>query len=413
MPGARIAPWLGGDTIVVLLARAIRLFAFGLLSVLFAFYLGALGLPTWQIGVAVGVALGSSALWTWILTAAADRIGRGRTLILSSLAMAAAALLLAFARSPSVVLLAVALGSVSPNGQEVGPFLAIEQTILGQRGGGRRVHLFAWYNLVGAAASALGALAVGLTGLIRNVGLSTVGAYRAQIGLYALIAVVLAVVYLRLSASSEAMPAGRAGGGIRYSRSIVVRLGGLFFVDALAGGFVVPALVAYWFYLRFGASLSQLGLVFFLAYLASGLSFFVAARLADRLGLLNTMVLTHLPSNLLLLLVAFMPTFPLAVAVFIARNALSQMDVPTRQVYSLLVVHPEDRSATSGLLASARNLAAMIAPPLSGSVLLTRPVLGLPFIVGGGLKAAYDLTLFAVFRNVPLHPEAEGAPTRP
>jgi MFS family permease len=215
--------------------------------------------------------------------------------------------------------------------------------------------------------------------------------------------VVLLGLFRSLSPRVEAPVGGpRAPGrglGVVRSRGIVARLAGLFALDAFAGGFVVQGLMAYWFYLRYGLDTAALAGIFFGTSLLAALSFLLAAPLAQRIGLLNTMVFTHLPSNLLLLLVPFVPGPGAAVAVLLARNLLSQLDVPTRQSYTMAVVVPEERAAAAGLLAVARNAAAAVAPAFAG-ITLAAPALGLPFLIGGGLKIVYDLWILAVFRHV-------------
>lgn len=377
----------------------LRNFAYGFLSIILGLFLADMGLSAAAIGVLFALALGGGAAMTLSLTMVADRLGRRRTLLCGAALMALAGA--AYASSDQVVVLAVAaiVGTISPSGKEVGPFLSVEQAILPQTTEDRfRTHTFAVYNLVGTFAGAIGALAAGLPSLL---GMPALEGYRLLVWLYAGTAVVLGLLTTRLSPAVEARgPTSRGTRvGVHRSRAITAKLAVLFGVDAFAGGFIVQGLVALWFYLRFGADIATLSAVFFGANLLSALSFLAAPALARRIGLLNTMVFTHLPSNVLLVLVPLAPTFELAVALFLTRNLLSQMDVPTRQSYTMAIVDPEERAAVAGMLSVARSAAAAVAPLFAGAALAT-PALGAPFLVAGGLKVAYDLAIFAVFRHV-------------
>jgi predicted MFS family arabinose efflux permease len=299
-----------------------------------------------------------------------------------------------------VLALAAIFGTISPSGKDVGPFLSLEQAMLPQTTEDKqRTAVFSAYNLVGSFAGALGALAVGLPPLLS---LSAIAGYRLLLWSYIAASVLLALLFARLSPRVEAniqSPSHRRHVGLKKSRGMVARLAGLFALDAFAGGFIVQSIVAYWFYLRYGTDLSALGGIFFGTNLLAALSFLAAPALARRFGLLNTMVLTHLPSNFLLLLVPLMPDVKWAVTMLLVRHLLSQMDVPTRQSYTMAVVAPEERSASAGMLSVARNVGAAVAPVFTGAI-LAAPSLGLPFLLAGGLKIVYDLWIFALFRRV-------------
>ncbi|HZU06841.1 MAG TPA: MFS transporter [Chloroflexota bacterium] len=392
------SPVLSRDGWLLLATGGVRGFAYGFLSVVLGLYLAELGLEAAAIGALFTVALAGGAGMTVLLTAVADRWGRRRVLCGGALLMALAGA--TFALTDQVILLAVAaaLGTVSPSGKEVGPFLAVEQAILPQTTADeRRTGLFATYNLVSALAGAVGPLAVSGPLLL---GLAPLDAYRLLLWAYAACALLLLGLYQCLSPASEAPPAGRRPGiGVRRSRGVVARLAALFALDAFAGGFVVQSLVAYWFHLRYAVDPAALGAIFFGTNLLAALSFLAAAPLARRLGLLQTMVYTHLPSNVLLLLVPLMPGLEGAVAMLLARHLLSQLDVPTRQSYTMAIIDPGERAAAAGVLSVARNAAAAVAPALAGPT-LALPALGLPFLVAGGLKIVYDLTILALFRHV-------------
>ena len=397
---------LSADGWLLFAACGARSFAYGFLAVVLALYLAELGLDAAAIGGIFGIALAGGALMTVLLTQVADRLGRRRVLMVGGALMALAGAAFALAESPALLAAAAVLGAISPSGKEVGPFLSIEQAILPQTTSDeRRTGVFAAYNLVGSLAGAFGALAAGLPELL---GLAPLPGYRVLIWAYALTGLLLLALATRLSPLAEAGPAQAAAAdpkspgrrfGVHRSRPIVARLAALFALDAFAGGFVVQGLVAYWFSLRYGVDAPALGAIFFGANLLSAISFLAAAPIARRIGLLNTMVFTHLPSNILLILVPLMPTLELAVALLLARHLLSQLDVPTRQSYTMAVVDPDERAAAAGLTSVARNGAAAVAPIFAGMT-LTAPALGLPFLVAGGLKIVYDLAILVVFRGV-------------
>lgn len=416
LPSAPAILTLPSDGRLLFVTRSMRLFAYGFLSVVLALYLAEAGLTDVQIGLLLTLTLmGDTAVSLWITTRA-DRVGRRRMLIVGAGLMACAGVLFALTRNPALLLLAATIGVISPSGNEVGPFLSIEQAALSELvPGRRRTQVFAWYHLVGSVATALGALAGGaLAQAIQGAGASPLDSYRAVVIGYALMGLVLGVAFARLSPEvevrqSEAPAARRSFVGLHRSRGVILRLAALFSVDAFAGGFVVQSMVAYWFHLRFGASPAVLGSIFFGANLLAGLSALSAARVADRFGLVNTMVLTHLPSNVLLMLVPLMPNLPLAIGVLLARFSISQMDVPTRQSYTMAVVDPDERSAASGLTGIARTIGASLAPVFTGAMLGNPALLGMPFFVAGGLKIVYDLALYRNFRA--LRPPEETAGT--
>ena len=407
-------PPLSRDGWLLFATNGVRLFAYGFIAVVLGLYLKELGLPAWAIGVVFTAAIGGGGVMTGLLSAVADRAGRRKVLVLGAALMALAGTVFALSDNWLVLVAAAVVGTVSPSGREVGPFLSIEQAILPQTTtDDHRTGTFAAYNLVGSLAGALGALAAGLPDVL---GLAPLPGYRALLWAYALTGLLLLCFFSRLSPRAEARmpegdgvtpaPAQRARFGMHRSRGIVARLAALFSLDAFAGGFVVQGLMAYWFSLRYGVDTATLGVIFFGANLLSALSFLAAAPVARRIGLLNTMVFTHLPSNVLLILVPLMPDLPLAIAMLLARQLLSQLDVPTRQSFTMAVVTPDERAAAAGLTSVARNGAAAVAPVFAGATLAI-PALGLPFLIAGGLKIVYDLAILAAFRGVRL-PEEMG-----
>ncbi len=401
--------------------RTLRMFGYGFLAVTLVLYLDALGLDGPTIGLVLTLTLVGDTLLSLWLTTHADRIGRRRALVAGAILMVIAGGVFALTDWVPLLILAATIGVISPTGNEVGPFLAVEQAALAQAvPDAQRTATFAWYNLVGYVATASGALSAGLMSqLLLDQGVGTVDAYRAVVIGYAVIGLALAAGFWRIGVAVEAPPRERTTEdvrerlGLRRSRSVVLRLSALFSIDAFAGGFIPQSLMAYWFHLRFGVEPAVLGAIFFGANLLAAVSSLSAARIASRVGLINTMVFTHLPSNVLLILVPLMPTLELAVAVLLLRFSLSQMDVPTRQSYVLSVVDPDERSAAAGVTGVARNAGAAISPSLS-SVLMANPsLLAVPFYLAGGLKILYDLLLYRDFRSHggPAAPERAGTPT--
>ncbi len=402
--------------------RIARLFAYGFLSVVLVLYLAELGLTETQIGLLLTLTLiGDTAISLWITTTA-DRMGRKRMLIVGAGLMVFAGLLFAVTGNVALLIAAATLGVISPSGNEVGPFLSIEQAALSQSvPGERRTQVFAWYNLVGSFATALGALGGGaLAQGLQGVGASSLDSYRAVVIGYAFMGALLGVLFTRLSPAVEVAPLPRSGAerggaggrgrlGLHRSRGIVFKLSALFALDAFGGGFVVQSLVAYWFHLRFGVPPVVLGSIFFGANLLAGLSALAAARVAARIGLIRTMVFTHMPSNVLLMLVPLMPNLPLAIAVLLLRFSISQMDVPTRQSYTMAVVDPDERSAAAGVTGVARTIGAALAPVFTGPLLANPALMGAPFFIAGALKIGYDLALFRSFRA--LKPQEESRET--
>jgi MFS family permease len=406
MPSALRA--LTRDAWLLMATRSLRLFGYGALSVVLVLYLVELGLSEAQIGVLLTATLvGDTAISLW-LTTRADRFGRRRMLAVGAALMTTAAVVFAATDRWWLLLLAGTIGVISPSGHEVGPFLSIEQAALSHVVTDRtRTAVFAWYSLVGSMATALGALVGGGIAQASQRWLTLADAYRMVVLLYAAVGLLLAVLFASLSRGAEASPSP-IGTSVRFitlaritgldrSRGVVTKLAALFALDAFGGGFVVQSFTAYWFHLRFGAEPAMLGAIFLWANVLAGCSALVASRLASRFGLINTMVATHLPSNVLLLLIPVMPTLPLAIAVMLARFSISQMDVPARQSYVMAVVRPEERSAAGGITGVARTLGAAISPLFVG-VMFARPeLINLPFFIAGTLKIAYDLLLYRAF----------------
>jgi predicted MFS family arabinose efflux permease len=393
------------DTIHLFAARMIRMFAYGALSIVFVLHLGRIGLDGPAVGALLTLTLlGDAAISLW-LTTQADRFGRKRTLIAGAVLMAAGGAMFLATERFELLLAAAIIGVISPGGKEIGPFLSIEQAALSQVLPDReRTRTFARYNLAGSLAAALGALAGGwATSIIARAGFGEDTAHRAVLGAYAIAGTALVFLFAQLSPAvgapdrqGPAAPSHRFG--LHRSRGVVVRLSALFGLDAFAGGFILQSVIAYWFHVRFGIDAAGLGSLFFGANLLAAFSALVAHRIAGRIGLVRTMVFTHLPSNVILILVPLMPTLPLAVALLLLRSTISQMDVPTRQSYTMAVVDPDERSSASGITTIARSLGAAAAPVAGGAFLMSGS--GVPFFVAGTLKIVYDLLLFQMFRQL-------------
>jgi len=414
-------PLLRGDVARLFITRALRLFAYGALSVVLVFHLEAAGLSTGRIGLLLALTLGGDTAVSLLLTTRADLAGRRRTLVGGALLMVGAGVLFAVTRDFWLLLLAATLGIISPSGNEVGPFLAVEQAALSQAVPARgRTAVFAWYALTGSFATAAGAFAGGaLAEGLQRAGAEPLQAYRAVIVLYAALGLALAAVFAGLGPGVEAPAARRAerrpilspGLGLHRSRGVVARLSALFALDAFAGGFIVQSFLAWWLHQRFGVGEGTVGAVLLGANVLAGLSALAAASLARRFGLVNTMVFTHLPSNLLLAAVPLAPTLGWAIAILLLRFAISQMDVPTRQSFTMAVVAEDERAAAAGVTGIARTIGASLAPLLAAPLYASATLSAVPFFVCGGLKVIYDLALWRAFSRIE-PAEAEGGRAR-
>jgi len=400
------------DGALLFLTRFVRLFSYGALSVVLVFYLTGLGLSESQTGMLLTLTLLGDTLVSLFLTTQADRIGRRRILIAGAILMAGAGLIFASTRNFLYLVVAGTIGVISPSGNEVGPFLSIEQAALSQVIPAReRTSVFAWFTLNGAIATAAGSLFAGLlTQRLQQAFVPPVNSERAIVVVYAALGLLLALLFNRLSGSAEAKrdadrPATKSWLGIGSSRAVVFKLSGLFALDAFGGGFVIQSFAAYWFYLRFGVNPATLGGIFFGANVFAGLSSLLASRLASRFGLVKTMVYTHLPSNVLLILVPLMPNLSLAIFLLLLRFSISQMDVPTRQSYTMAIVHERERSSAAGITGVARTTGAALAPVFAGLLFAKPSLINLPFFIAGTLKIVYDLLLYRAF--VSLKPDEE------
>ena len=403
------------DARLVLAAQAVRAFAYGLGAVLLGTTLAERGLSSLAAGVVLAAVVAGTVVSSLAVARWGDRFGRRRFYGCLYAALAVVGVVFAYASSLWLLVPVALTGALSAEVVESGPFTSLEQAMLAtELTGQSRVRGFGVYNAVATAAGSLGALAAALPGLLRQVW-SGAPADERWFWLFAPAAVAGVVLARRLSSAVEATPAftgstaapvERAPAGrLGASRPVVRRLSGLFAIDSFGCGFVVQSFIAFWLTRRFGATTATVGVLFFAFGILQTASFITAPRLAERLGLLPTMVFTHLPSNLLLIAVAFAPNIGVAVGLLAARVALSQMDVPTRQAYVMAVVTPEERTAAAAYTNTARYVVRPVGPALAGAAAST--ALGAPFVIAGTIKSGYDLLLWSRFRHVPLAEEVD------
>lgn len=402
-----ILNWLTRDGKLLLAARIMRTFGYGFLSVIIAIYLRLLGFDNIQIGLLLGSALVNSVIFTLFASFYADRIGRRRLLIIYASLMSVSGLIFTITDNYFLLILAAFIGTMNVTGSETGAFLTIEQATLPQTIRNKQMMntAFALYNMVGTFSMSVGILLSGLPSLLQEqfYGLSQIESIKGLFILYTLLGLFVIIIYIMLSRDVEVKQEAKRT--IKQtlsprSKQIVAKLSTLFAVDSFAGGFVIQSVISLWFFTRFGADLATLSYIFSAANVITALSYIAAAKIADRIGLVNTMVFTHLPSNILLILVAFAPSLQLAVILYLIRMTMSQMDVPTRQSYIVAIVSEDERTAASGLTNVSRNIAQTISPSLFGYIFQSSLSLATPFVLGGVIKIIYDLALYFNFRNI-------------
>ena len=392
---------------ILLTARGVRAFGDGFVALLLPVYLTGLGFSPFQVGVLTTATLLGSAALTLAVGLTAHRLSARTLLSAASLLMLATGLAFSQLRAFWPLALVGFIGTLNPSGGDVSPFLPLEQSLLAYAGPeAGRTSLFARYSLTGSLLGAAGALTVGLADQVgARLGLARLDVAAAMFALYGLLGPAVLLLYRRLPELEHSEAA--APQPLGPSRRKVLVLAGLFSLDAFGGGFLVQSLLALWLFQRFGLSLSAAGAFFFWAGLLTAFSQLAAGRLAKRIGLINTMVFTHIPANLCLILVAFAPGLPAAMGLLLVRAALSQMDVPARTSYVMAIVTPPERAAAAGLTNVPRSLASALSPTLAG-LLLTLSPFAWPLLIGGGLKIVYDLLLLAMFSHV-RPPEEEAA----
>ena len=402
-----ILNWLTRDGKLLLAARIMRTFGYGFLSIIIAIYLRLLGFDNIQIGLLLGSALVNSVIFTLFASFYADRIGRRRLLIIYASLMSVSGLIFTITDNYFLLILAAFIGTMNVTGSETGAFLTIEQATLPQTIRNKQMMntAFALYNMVGTFSMSVGILLSGLPSLLQEqfYGLSQIESIKGLFILYTLLGLFVIIIYIMLSRDIEVKQEAKRT--IKQtlsprSKQIVAKLSTLFAVDSFAGGFVIQSVISLWFFTRFGADLAAISYIFSAANVITALSYIAAAKIADRIGLVNTMVFTHLPSNILLILVAFAPSLQLAVILYLIRMTMSQMDVPTRQSYIVAIVSEDERTAASGLTNVSRNIAQTISPSLFGYIFQSSLSLAAPFVLGGVIKIIYDLALYLNFRNI-------------
>ena len=406
--------WLSRDGKLLLSARILRTFGYGFLSVVIAIYLRFLGFDDIQIGLLLGSTLVNSVVFTIFASFYADRIGRRNVLVIYASLMCISGLIFTFTDNYFLLVLAAFIGTINVTGSETGAFLTIEQAILPQtiRDKKRMNTIFALYNMVGTFAMSAGIILSGLPSLLQEqyFGMNHIESFKILFMLYSILGLVVMIIYFLISKNIEIKP--NVNKSIRQtlsprSKKIVGKLSALFAVDSFAGGFVIQSVVSLWFFTKFGADLIILSYIFSAAGILTALSYIAAAKIADRIGLVNTMVFTHIPSNILLILVAFAPSLHLAMILYLIRMGLSQMDVPTRQSYIISVVNEHERTAASGLTNVSRNIAQAVSPSVIGYIFQSFLALSGPFVLGGVIKIIYDLALYFNFRNIKSRDEDE------
>ena len=390
-------------------ARGVRGFADGFAMITLPAYLSAIGFDAVQIGIVAAASLLGSALLTLAVGIVAARCELRRLLLIGALLMGLTGLALPNFQHIAFILLVVFIGTVNPTAGDIGVLVPVEHAMLARGVSDReRTRAFARYSLVGALATSAGALAAATPDVLAAVGVDRLAGLRSMFYGYAAFGLASAALYYRLPRNPPGDSHSRAGLG--PSRGVVFRLAALFGLDAFAGGFVVPSLLALWLFQRFALSLSAASLFFFWSNVLGALSYPVAVKLAKRIGLVNTMALTQIPSNVCLILAALVPNLAVALGLLLVRSALSQMDVPTRTSYVMAIVTPGERAAAASLTAVPRSLASSVSPALAGALLST-PFSGLPLLLCGGLKIAYDLSLLWAFSHIKPPEEAAAPPS--
>jgi len=394
------------DRRLLLACALLRAFATGLIGVLLGLYLARRGFSAAEIGIVIGAGLVGAASSALVVTFLGDRLGRRRTLVTLAVIAAAGGLALLWVDRLWVAAAVAFLGMVNGMGRDRGAQLILEQAILpATTTDDRRTRVYAWYNVLQDIGHAVGGLAAAIPALIAQAfTVPELTGHQATLGLYVALMAATAMFALRLSPAIETAPAQPGGREpvtpvSTESRRIVWKISGLFAIDAIAGGFLGTALLSYFFFQRFGATEAAIALLFFAARGANAISHFGAAWLAERIGLVNTMVFTHVPSSLALIAVALVPEFWMAAVLFLLRELLVEMDVPTRQSYVMAVVRPEERTWASGITSLVR-LGGWAVAPFAAGFLMQGVALATPLVIGAGMKIGYDFLLWRAFRGV-------------
>jgi MFS family permease len=417
--------WLSTDGKLILLARAIRTFAYGFLSIVLAIYLKLIGFNDALIGIILSSTLINSVIFTLLATIYADKIGRKKILIVYAVLMTISGIIFFVSNNYILLIISALVGTINVTGSETGSFLSLEQAILPQtiKELKKRNTMYGIYNMIGTFAMSAGVLLSGLPNVIQYYyHLNNAQSIQPLFLIYAILGFVVFLIYLNLSSKIEIEILQNKNDKKKQkkttttttknktksmtktlspkSKEIIAKLSGLFAIDSFAGGFVIQSIVSLWFFTRFNVDLTILSYIFSIAGVLTAFSFIISTKIADRIGLINTMVFTHLPSNILLILVAFSPSFHLALILYLARMGLSQMDVPTRQSYIVAVVNEDERTTAAGFTNISRNVAQAISPSIAGYILQSASFLAAPFLFGGLLKIVYDILIYANFKKI-------------
>jgi len=397
--------WISRDGKLLLGARIVRTFSYGFLSVILAIYLKLVGFDDILVGIVLTATLVNSIFFNLLSSAYADKIGRRKILVIYAALMIVSSIIFFVTSNYIALVIAALVGTINVTGSEVGAFLSLEQAMLPQtiRDIKKRNSIFAIYNAVGTFAMSAGVLLSGLPSVLQNYGFDKIGAIKSLFLIYAACAVVVLVIYLMLSKNIEVKESAKSSLSLKnispQSKNIIVKMSSLFAIDSFGGGFVIQSIVSFWFYTKFGADLSSLSYIFAVSGVLTAISYVASTKIASKIGLVNTMVFTHIPSNVLLILLAFAPSLSIAVSLLFARMSLSQMDVPTRQSYIMGVVSENERIPAAVFTNTSRNISQAISPSITGIIIQTLS-LSAPFVIGGVLKIVYDVGIFFSFRKI-------------
>jgi len=401
-----LLPWMSRDGKLLLYARIVRTFAYGFLSVILAIYLKLIGFDDMLIGIILSATLINSIIFTLFASFYADRLGRRNILLLYASMMSISGAIFFVTENPLILIIASLIGTLNITGSETSAFLSIAQAILPQTitENKKRNTLFGLYNMAGTFAMGAGVLIANLPIIIQNeLGLDQIYAIKLLFLFYSFLGILVIGIYLKISSSIEIAKVQNFKPISKTlnpkSKKIVAKLSGLFAIDSFAGGFAIQSIVSFWFFTKFDIDLSTISYIFSIGSVLTAFSYLIAAKIADKIGLINTMVFTHIPSNILLILLAFAPSLEIAIVFYMIRMALSQMDVPTRQSYIVAVVEEEERTASAGITNLSRNIAQAISPSITGYIIGILS-LSAPFIIGGLLKILYDIVLYKNFRKI-------------
>ena len=371
-----------------------------------AIYLNLIGFDELLIGFILSATLVNSIIFNLFSSFFADRIGRKKVLIIYASLMAASGCVFLFTENYFALIIAAFIGTINVTGSETGAFLSLEQAILPQtvKNIKKRNTVFALYNIIGTLAMAGGVLLSSLPQIMQeNFGFPTIDSFKPLFLIYILAGIAVTLIYFFFSKDIEVkktLDSKTFSSNLSpKSKQIVLKMSSLFALDSFAGGFVIQSIVAFWFFTKFGVDLTTLSIIFSVAGVLTAISFFFAAKIADKIGLINTMVFTHIPSNILLILVAIAPTFHIALVLYLARMSLSQMDVPTRQAYIIAVVEENERTTAAGITNTSRNIAQSISPSITGAIIHSL-WFSAPFVIGGLIKIIYDVGIYANFRKI-------------